>query len=254
MTKKKYLKAAFLASILLLPAPARAGWPVFDVSKAVNLIVNIVQRYSSVKKHIDRVKEITEKINRLKDNMSGSVNKSFEKDYEDMSGLMDDNTFGKFDMFNYESAAYSGKTPTEVSDIFKHEFFAVGATADTVSAEEIQVRKERRLKLEEKVATRFKTKAFFYANGGKWISVAWADKLYKLFKPASTAQDMTVVSVYSTINLVYQKLTWMSLTMTDFEKEMAYRISAAPVTEYKEPEPEDGETKELNFDGRKLHY
>lgn len=235
MMKNKTVKTVLLICALSLPCSARAGYPVFDVSKTAGLIVNLVQRFSVAKKHVERVKEITEQIDRIKAKAKAAISGVLLQVSGQASKLMQGKAFTKdFGHFEYEQAAKEGKSATEVSNIISREFFLDSANSTAAEKNEKQ---SKRKNLVKKTKMAIKTKSIYYAYGGLKKARERSKKIDEMLSKAQSVQDSVIAEAYATMNLNFEKLDQISLNITEFENQMSDRISGAPFAKYAKPKP-----------------
>lgn len=235
MMKNRVIKTALLICALSLPVSAQAGWPTFDVSKTAGLVVNLVQRFSVAKKHVERVKEITEQINRIKAKAKAAISGVLLQVSGKAGKLLATQSFTKdFGRFEYEQAAREGKSATEVSEIIRKEFFTDDIQAP---AAEKNAKHEKRKNLVKKTKMQLKTKAIYYAYGGLKKGRERGEMIEDMLKKAQSVQDSVIAEAYATMNLNFEKLDQISLDITDFENQMSDRISGAPFAKYTKPKP-----------------
>lgn len=235
MMKNKTIKTVLLICALSLPFSARAGYPVFDVSKTAGLIVNLVQRFSVAKKHVERVKEVTEQINRIKARAKAMISGALLQVSGKAGKLLQGQSFTKdFGRFEYEQAAKEGRSATEVSDIISKEFFF---ESDNPSASEKSEKQSKRKNLVKKTKMAIKTKSIYYAYGGLQKARERGKKIEEMLNQAQSVQDSVIAEAYATMNLNFEKLDQISLNITEFENQMSDRISGAPFANYAKPRP-----------------
>ena len=246
--KNTYLKTAVLIAALLMPLSAQAGWPVFDVSKTAGLIVNLLQRYGVSKKHIERVKEITEKIKRYQAQADAWVNNAYGKISKSTTKMMNRQAFSKFGKeFEYEKAALEGKTATEVSEIIWKEFFSENAGKNRPNLEEKKAKSAKRKALIKKMTRQLRAKALYAAFGGVADAKKRAEEYLKMFNEVQGIQDSINVQTHILMNKNYTRIDQLSLSIAEFESEMAFRIGNSPFDNYKMPEKPDYTTEDGGF-------
>jgi hypothetical protein len=74
---KRFLAVVVIIAAMMAPAPAKAGWPVFDEINFTALMETKAQIMQEVKYAIEQVKLLTDSLNFLKD-ISGAINDVFD--------------------------------------------------------------------------------------------------------------------------------------------------------------------------------